>query len=92
MQKKNYLECGIIINTHGVSGDVTAGGNVTCDQVYGSVEAGGSVACDSVGGNVSAGGNVTCDAIGGSVSTGGRVLTTWTVRVISPLLSRYLAR
>lgn len=59
--------------TGSVYGDVSADGDVTCDDVAGSVSAGGSVTCDEVTGNVSAGGNVTCDDVTGNVSAGGSV-------------------
>ena len=61
--------------TGSVYGDVSADGDVTCDDVAGSVSASGSVTCDDVTGNVSAGGNVTCDSIRGDVRAGGLVLS-----------------
>lgn len=56
-----------------VQGDVTAGGNVDCEDVGGSVTAGGSVDCEGVTGSVQAGGDVDCGGVGGSVTAGGDV-------------------
>lgn len=41
-----------------VSGSVSAGGNVKCDDISGNVSAGGSVKCGDIGGSISAGGSV----------------------------------
>ena len=43
-------------------------------SVYGDVSADGDVTCDDVAGSVSAGGSVTCDDVAGSVFGGGAVL------------------
>ena len=59
--------------TGSVYGDVSADGDVTCDDVAGNVSASGSVTCDDVAGNVSAGDSVTCDDVTGNVSAGGSV-------------------
>jgi hypothetical protein len=42
-------------------------------QISGNLNAGGSVSCDDVGGNISAGGSVNCDNVSGSVTAGGSV-------------------
>ena len=56
-----------------IGGCASAGGNVTCDDIRGSVEAGGSVACDDIWGDVNAGGRVSCDTVKGSVYAAGGV-------------------
>lgn len=56
-----------------VNGDIKAGCDVTCDGVNGNVTAGCDVTCDEVGGNVAAGCDVTCDEVHGRVTAGGSV-------------------
>lgn len=56
-----------------ISGDVNAGGNVTCGEVNGDVDTGGNATCGEVNGDMSAGGNVTCGDVGGDVDAGGNV-------------------
>src|SRR4051794_2303956 len=51
-----------------VSGNVTASGNVNCDDVRGSVYAGGNVNCDDVRNGVTAKGAVNCGDIYGTIS------------------------
>lgn len=64
----------VAVSVHGnVTGDVQAGGAVSCDNVGGSVSAAGSVSADDIKGNVTAGGSVSCDDVGGSVKAGGSV-------------------
>lgn len=55
-----------------VTGDVSAKGNVNCDDIKGSVTAEGNVNCDDIGGDVIASGNVNCDDIGGNAQ--GRII------------------
>lgn len=53
-----------------VSGNVTAGVSVNCDNVGNNVSAGNSVNCDDVGNNVSAGNSVNCDDVGNDANAG----------------------
>lgn len=68
------LQCDHDVEVKGnVTGDVAAGGSVSCNDVGADVTASGSVNCDNVQGNVDAGGSVNCDDVGGSVKAGGSI-------------------
>lgn len=68
------LNCAFDLEITGtVYGDVTAGGDVSCDNVAGDVRANGDVSCDNVAGSVTAGGDVSCDNVDGNVTAGGGV-------------------
>lgn len=57
-----------------VTGDVKAGGSISCGDVGGSVDAGGSISCGRVSGSVDAGGSVQCGNVGGNVDAGGSIM------------------
>lgn len=73
--QKLVVEDALGVTIHGsVSGNVDAGGSVTCGSVGGAVQAKGSVNSKSVGGDVKAGGSVMCGSVQGNVKAGGSVM------------------
>ncbi len=56
-----------------ISGNASAGGNLTCDVIEGDASAGGKLTCDTIAGNASAGGKLTCDTIAGDAGAGGSI-------------------
>ena len=68
------IRCAFDLMINGtVMGNISAGGDVSCDEVYGGVEADGDVSCDAVTGGVEAHGDVSCGNVGGAVNAGGDV-------------------
>lgn len=53
-----------------ISGSVTAGGSITCDDVGQSANAGGSITCGDVGQSANAGDSINCGDVGQSANAG----------------------
>lgn len=63
----------VCVHSNMISGDISAEGNVACNNVGGDICTKGDVACNNVGGDFSTEGDVTCNNVTGNVSAKGDV-------------------